>query len=109
MNKLKRTFFEAALCEGTVKVTLLSTPALAVPMAVRFDGTVLEYGHSMAKPIPDLEISDAGISATLSFANKSHKTFVPWEAIVRMQQFGGFIVLWPIEVEQFTHRPRAVA
>lgn len=109
MGRLKRALFEAALSEGTIQVTIIAVPRLDVPAPIRIDGTVLDYGDNMAKPIPDLETTNDGISATLSFQNKPIKTFVPWSAIVRMQMAGKFIALWPIEVEQFARGQKAVA
>jgi stringent starvation protein B len=42
---------------------------------------VLEYGLNMPIPIPDLDIREDGISATLSFHEKPFKTWVPWTAV----------------------------
>jgi len=42
---------------------------------------VLEYGTTLPRPIPDLEIGADGISATLEFPEGSHRTFVPWTAV----------------------------
>lgn len=42
---------------------------------------VLQYGEKMAIPIPDLEVGDDGIRATLSFSRTPHQTFVPWSAV----------------------------
>jgi hypothetical protein len=41
----------------------------------------LRYGVEQPKPIPDLEITDDGIRATLSFSCEPVKTFVPWDAV----------------------------
>ena len=48
----------------------------------------LRYGLDQAKPIPDLEITDEGIRATLSFGNTPIKTFVPWDAVAGIQGDG---------------------
>jgi hypothetical protein len=109
MNPFKRTVFEAALSLGNIFVVILTVPGLDLPPAHHFDGTVLEYGYSLAKPLPDLEVTDAGISATLSFGGQSTKTFVPWAAVVKIGQPGGFAALFPVEVEQFAPKARAVA
>src|SRR4029453_14478270 len=42
---------------------------------------VLQYGDKMPIPIPDLEVNDEGISATLSFSRMPHQTFIPWSAV----------------------------
>jgi hypothetical protein len=41
----------------------------------------LEIGYNMVKPIPDLELRAAGISATLSFHGEAFKCWIPWDAI----------------------------
>lgn len=43
---------------------------------------VLEYGLNMPTPIPDLEVTDDGIKATLSFNQTPTPTFVPWSEVV---------------------------
>jgi len=42
---------------------------------------VLQYGRDMPIPIPDLEIGDEGVSATLSFSRIPQKTHIPWSAV----------------------------
>ena len=42
---------------------------------------VLQYGRDMPIPIPDLEIGDDGISATLSFSRIPQQTHIPWSAV----------------------------
>jgi len=46
--------------------------------------TTFEYGLNLPVPINDLEITEAGIGATLSFLRVFHHTFVPWEAVVHI-------------------------
>jgi stringent starvation protein B len=35
----------------------------------------------MPIPIIDLEVTEAGVTATLSFSRVSHRTYVPWHAV----------------------------
>ncbi len=42
---------------------------------------VLQYGQNMPIPIPDLEVTEDGVSATLSFSRVPHRTYVPWSAV----------------------------
>lgn len=42
---------------------------------------VLQYGHDLPIPIPDLEIDDYGVRATLSFSRLPQLTVVPWSAV----------------------------
>lgn len=45
---------------------------------------VLQYGHQLAVPIPDLDVGEKGITATLSFQRRPVYTFVPWSAVFMM-------------------------
>ncbi len=51
------------------------------PHLKRDAGLVLQYGLNMRIPIPDLDIGEAGIGATLSFNRTPVWTFVPWSAV----------------------------
>jgi hypothetical protein len=42
---------------------------------------VLQYGHDLPIPIPDLEVDEYGVRATLSFSRAAHLTVVPWSAV----------------------------
>jgi len=42
---------------------------------------VLQYGHDLPIPIPDLQIDEHGVSATLSFARIPWSTVIPWSAV----------------------------
>jgi stringent starvation protein B len=35
----------------------------------------------MPIPITDLDVTEAGVTATLSFSRVSHRTYVPWHAV----------------------------
>lgn len=83
----QRTTFDRLLSDNpTVLVVLVDHAKLKVPDSVRPrpDKTVtFEYGLDMPVQIPDLKVTDEGISATLSFNRTPCPTFVPWEAVVR--------------------------
>jgi stringent starvation protein B len=55
---------------------------------------VLQYGRNMPIPITDLEVTDEGVSATLSFARVSHRTYVPWSAVYAVSCSNGCGVLY---------------
>ena len=42
---------------------------------------VLQYGYDLPILIPDLEVDDQGVRATLSFSRTAHLTVVPWTAV----------------------------
>ena len=73
------------------------------PHLKRQPRVVLQYGLNMRIPIPDLDIGEEGIGATLSFDRLPTWTFVPWSAvfaIISQDQRG---MLWegdlPREIE----------
>ncbi len=55
---------------------------------------VLQYGRNMPIPITDLEVTDEGVSATLSFARVSHRTYVPWSSVYAVSCTNGCGVLY---------------
>lgn len=79
----KRDAFLAFLGEGGVFLHLdARRGGVVVPPTFRGEPhLVLQYARNMPIPIPDLEITEDGISATLSFARQPHQTFVPWSAV----------------------------
>ncbi len=57
-------------------------PGVNVPPHLKQnDRITLEYGNNLAVPIPDLNVSEWGIAATLSFSRTMVATFVPWAAV----------------------------
>ncbi len=55
---------------------------------------VLQYGRNMPIPITDLEVTEAGVSATLSFSRVSHRTYIPWHAVYAVTCTNGCGVLY---------------
>ena len=92
----KREAFEQALAACyEVRILVADAPYVDLPARAWASPTldapataVLAYGLDMAKPIPDLEITDRGIFATLSFSCVPHETFVPWEAVIGIKGDG---------------------
>ena len=80
--------FERLLCHGGVLVMV--DPAVAglvlPPQLAERERVVLDYDIDPSLPvlIPDLEATDEGIRATLSFSREPHATFVPWAAVLVM-------------------------
>lgn len=97
MNLTKQDVFAMCLENGGVaRVNLQWSPGLIIPFELdpRAD-TVLEYGHYMPNPIPDLEWTHEGIHATLSFNAIPHKTFVPWDSVLAIEPKGrNVVVVW---------------
>jgi stringent starvation protein B len=79
----KRHAFLALLREGWTSVHLdARRPGVVVPPNLKREAhLVLQYGHDLPIPIPDLEVDDYGVRATLSFSRTAHLTVVPWSAV----------------------------
>jgi hypothetical protein len=57
-------------------------PDLIIPAELRQTIFTLDYDPNAVVPITGFQISEDGIMATLSFARRDQKTFVPWEAVI---------------------------
>ena len=79
----KRQAFLSFLRDGWVSVHLDARNAgVVVPDALAEEPhLVLQYGHDLPVPIPDLDVGEEGITATLSFSRVPQKTVVPWSAV----------------------------
>lgn len=104
----KRDAFQAFLREGWVSLHLdARRPGVDVPTSFSSEPhLVLQYGQDMPIPIPDLAVTERGVTATLSFARTPHKTFVPWEAVYVVARTDGRGILYhedvPTEVALMT-------
>ena len=79
----KQQAFLALLREGWTSLHLdARRPGVIVPQQLRGEPhLVLQYGHDLPIPSPDLEVDDYGVHATLSFSRAAHRTVVPWSAV----------------------------
>jgi len=79
----KQQAFLALLREGWTSLHLdARRPGVVVPQPLRGEPhLVLQYGHDLPIPIPDLEVDEYGVRATLSFSRAAHLTVVPWSAV----------------------------
>jgi stringent starvation protein B len=79
----KQQAFLALLREGWTSLHLdARRPGVVVPQQLHGEPhLVLQYGHDLPIPIPDLEVDDYGVRATLSFSRTAHRTVVPWSAV----------------------------
>ena len=59
---------------------------------------MLQYGYDLAISIPDLEVDDHGVRATLSFSRTPHLTVIPWTAVYAIASVDGRGVLYPEDV-----------
>jgi stringent starvation protein B len=79
----KQEAFLALMQEGWTSLHLDARRAgVVVPPHLKNEAhLVLQYGHDLPIPIPDLAIDEYGVSATLSFARQPHHTVIPWSAV----------------------------
>ena len=79
----KQQAFLALLREGWTSLHLdARRPGVVVPPQLHGEPhLVLQYGHDLPIPIPDLEVDEYGVRATLSFSRAAHRTVVPWSAV----------------------------
>ena len=98
----KQQAFLALLREGWTSLHLDARRAgVAVPDSLRREPhLVLQYGHDLPIPIPDLEIDDYGVRATLSFSRTAHRTVVPWSAVYVVACDDGRGILYSEDVPQ---------
>lgn len=61
---------------------------VVVPHHLKCEDLSLQIGYDMAIPIPDLEMDEQGIRATLSFNQAPFHCTIPWHAIKYMRTEG---------------------
>lgn len=70
---------------------------------------VLQIGHNMAVPIPDLAIEEDGWSGTLSFRRVPFRCVVPWTSVFAMVGQDGQGMVWPDDVPPELAQPQRPA
>lgn len=97
----KGAFERFLSCSRVLVMVNPSAPGVVLPphLTVGHDAIMLDYNLDAVIPIHDLEATDQGISATLSFSREPHKTFVPWAAVLIMAAN-------PRPVERSRERPK---
>jgi stringent starvation protein B len=98
----KRDAFVAFLREGWVSLHLdARRSGVVVPPSFGTEPhLVLQYGRNMPIPIPDLEVTDDGVTATLSFSRAPHRTHVPWSSVYVVACTDGRGILYYEDVPQ---------
>src|SRR5262245_8442455 len=108
----KQQAFLALLREGWTSLHLdARRPGVVVPQPLRGEPhLVLQYGHDLPIPIPDLEVDEYGVRATLSFSRAAHLTVVPWSSVYVVACDDGRGVLYaedvPEDVAVISARPK---
>jgi stringent starvation protein B len=98
----KQDAFLALLREGWTSLHLdARRPGVIVPTHLRTEAhLVLQYGHDLPIPIPDLEVDAYGVRATLSFARVPQLTVIPWSAVYVVACDDGRGVLYQEDVPE---------
>ena len=98
----KKDAFVALLRAGWASLHLdARCPGVVVPAPFSSQAhLVLQYGRNMPIPITDLEVTEAGVSAALSFSRVSHRTYVPWVAVYAVSCTNGCGVLYREDVPE---------
>jgi len=96
----KQEAFLALLAEGWTSLHLDARRAgVVVPSHLKGEPhLVLQYGHDLPIPIPDLQVDEHGVSATLSFARTPSPTVVPWSAVYVVTAMDGRGVLYQEDI-----------
>jgi hypothetical protein len=92
-----RAVVETFLAEGSVDVYLdPRRPGVVVPGHLRTGPRlILQFGRTRKVPIPDLRVSDDGISGTLSFDGGAFACTIPWTAVFAAFGVGDLQYVWP--------------
>jgi len=95
----KQDAFLALLAEGCLLHLDARRDGVVVPDHLKGEAhLVLQYGNDLPIPIPDLQIDENGVSATLSFARTPWSTVVPWSAVYVVTSPDGRGVLYQEDV-----------
>ncbi|MCG5053641.1 MAG: hypothetical protein KA712_11825 [Myxococcales bacterium] len=96
----KRDAFLTFLQDGWVTIYVDARRAgVSVPEHLRSEPRlVLQYGLNMPVPVEDLEVTEGGIKATLSFSRQPYTTMVPWTAVYVIACTDGRGVLYQEDV-----------
>jgi hypothetical protein len=96
----KQEAFLALLAEGWTSLHLdARREGVVVPAHLKGEPhLVLQYGHDLPIPIPDLHVDEYGVSATLSFEWTPRSTVVPWSAVYVVTAADGRGVLYQEDI-----------
>jgi stringent starvation protein B len=95
----KQDAFLALLAEGCLLHLDARRDGVVVPTHLKGEAhLVLQYGNDLPIPIPDLQIDENGVSATLSFARTPWPTVIPWSAVYVVTSPDGRGVLYQEDV-----------
>jgi hypothetical protein len=93
----KKAIADHLLDNGTVLVHIdpRKLGVVIPPWLTHQAHVVLQFGHNMPIPIPDLSTNRIGIYGTLSFSRTSFRCVVPWSAVFALVGDSGRGQVWP--------------
>lgn len=96
----KRTVAEQILARGDLTLHFdPRKPGVEVPEHLRAQPTlVLQVGHAMHVPIPDLRLDELGLYGTLSFSQVPYACTVPWSAVYALVGPDNKGAVWQSEI-----------
>jgi hypothetical protein len=108
-SKPKNQVFNLFMLSGLTRV-YIDTQKMDVklPQELKQIPTViLELGYDMAKPIPDLTVSDFCFEATLSFGSGLFTCVVPWDCAIAITTVDGLGIHYAPSKEQVQIQEKA--
>jgi hypothetical protein len=72
---------------------------VAVPLSVAVrPRVVLQVKRALTIPLPDIEVDDEGVRATLTFGGQPFRCTLPWTAVFSLVADDGEVTVWPLEL-----------
>jgi hypothetical protein len=108
-SKPKHQVFNLFMLSGLTRV-YINTQKMDVKLPIelkQIPTVILELGYDMAKPIPDLTVSDFCFEATLSFNSGLFTCVVPWDCVIAITTVDGLGVYYEQSVEQIKVEEKA--
>ena len=99
VRSAKRAVVEAALADGHQVMLYCDGRICTLPEEFKRPNIWLLVAQTgLAVPIPDLDVSDDGIKATLSFDRAPFECFIPWAALFAVESSEHFRATWGDDV-----------
>lgn len=109
LARLKCAFVQELLANGVAMLLVdARREGVEVPEALRDQGKlVLRLGYRLTPPIPDIEVDDEAVTATLTFGPLLYHCVVPWSAVISaFDSLGQIGFCWPEEGVLRTSEPK---
>lgn len=95
----------------SASILVLFDPRLdlvTMPAAHRAKPSIgIRLGYTLSPPIPDLELTSSGISATLAFGATRYMCIVPWDAVFAIQnERREMMAIWQASVPSELRAPQ---